>query len=77
MKKSKSKRKIGLLLSVIFALLLFAPSVADAADSSDQAEAGKYSLSFDTSFSMCEVYYHILNSDGNEISSLVVEWLRI
>ena len=75
MKKSRSKRIIGLLLSAVFAFSMLAPNNAYAEESSDQAEAGKYTLSFNTSFSMCEVYYHIQNSDGQEISSGSVDEL--
>ncbi len=68
MKKSRSKRIFGLLLSLVFALSLFVPNAANAAESSEKAEAGRYAITFNTSFSMCEVYYHIQNSDGSEIS---------
>lgn len=68
MKKSRSNRIIGLLVSIVFALSLLALNSAGAADSSDKAEAGRYKLSFYTSFNMCEMYYHIQNSDGREIS---------
>ena len=75
MKKSRSKRIIGLLLSAVFAFSMLAPNNAYAEESSDQAKAGQYRLSFHTSFSMCEVYYHIQNSEGIEISSGTVDEL--
>ena len=40
-KRSRSNRIIGLLVSIVFALSLFVPGIADAAERSDKAEAGK------------------------------------
>jgi len=68
MKKRRTSRIIGLLVSVFVALSLLTPNTASAAENTDKAETGIYTLSFRTSYSMCEVYYHIQNSDGVEIS---------